>query len=125
MDIAIWSYNDFGKRTSESLKKYWRGEYSVTRIYDSEKAGRNDPFWNIEISDPTMIQTDYERGLFEKILVCINDTSALSGRSSRFYFFGRILPEYNGLGKRIPHIQLPGCHGRTRLSFELGMSLYF
>ncbi len=46
--IALWGYGVFGKRTSESMKRYWGGAYIVTKIYDIEKRGR-DPWWGIEI----------------------------------------------------------------------------
>ena len=71
MNIALWNYGSFGRKTSESLLKYWGGRYTVTKIYDSSKTGKFDRFWNIEISDTARVKADYERGLFEKIIVCL------------------------------------------------------
>ncbi len=71
MKIALWGYKLFGKRTSESLLKYWGGRYSLTRIYDPSRAGERDPFWDIEVADPGQIKADYEAGLFEKIMICV------------------------------------------------------
>ncbi len=71
MNIALWEYNDFGRRTSESLFRYWGGRYTVTKIYDPSKIGTHDRFWDIEISDPGLIKADHENGFFEKIIVCV------------------------------------------------------
>ena len=71
MNIALWGYNDFGRRTSESLFRYWGGRYTVTKIYDPSKIGTHDRFWDIEISDPGLIKADHENGFFEKIIVCV------------------------------------------------------
>ena len=70
--IALWGYGLFGKRTSESMKRYWGGTYFVTKIYDIEKRGR-DPWWNIEISDPDGIAEDYLAGSFTKVMICIQN----------------------------------------------------
>ena len=69
--IALWGYGQFGKRTAESMKRYWGGAFAVTKIYDQEKRER-DPWWGIEVSDPGDISGDYHAGAFEKVMVCIN-----------------------------------------------------
>ena len=71
MNIAIWGYMDFGRRMSESLRRYWGGRYTIAGIYDSSKAGAYDCFWDIAVSYPGQIKADFEKGLFEKIIVCI------------------------------------------------------
>ena len=76
--IALWGYGSFGKNTSESMKQYWGGAYIVTKIYDIEKRGR-DPWWGIEISDPDSIAEDYLAGVFEKVIICIQNLW-ISGR---------------------------------------------
>ena len=70
--IALWGYGVFGKRTSESMKKYWGGAYVVTRIDDIKK-GERDPWWELEVSDPKHISEDYRAGVFEKVMVCLHD----------------------------------------------------
>ena len=70
--IALWGYGVFGKRTAESIKRYWGGAYIVTKIYDIEKRGR-DPWWDLEISDPRSIAEDYLAGSFNRVYVCINE----------------------------------------------------
>ena len=72
--IALWGYGPFGKRTAESMKRYWGGAYVVTRIYDLKKR-KLDPWWGLEVSDPGYISEDYHAGAFEKVMICINDTS--------------------------------------------------
>ncbi len=69
---ALWGYGRFGKRTSESMKRFWGGAYEVTRIYDVEKRER-DPWWELEVSAPDDISADYHAGAFEKVLICIRD----------------------------------------------------
>lgn len=73
MNIALWEYKEFGMRLSESLSKYWEDRYRVTAIYDQSRAGRHDPFWDIDVADTSMIKADHEKGLFEKIIVCVVD----------------------------------------------------
>ena len=70
MDVALWGYKEFGQRTSESLLKYWEGKYRVTGIYDPVRSGGLDPYWNITVQDPGQLKADFDRGLFEKIIVC-------------------------------------------------------
>lgn len=70
--IALWGHGMFGKRTSESMKRFWGGAYAVTRIYDIEKRGR-DPWWELEVSAPDNISADFHAGVFEKVLICIHD----------------------------------------------------
>ncbi len=73
--IALWGYGDYGKQAAESMKLFWGGAYTVTKIYDIEKRGR-DPWWELEISDVANIGEDYRSGAFEKVVVCINNGGA-------------------------------------------------
>ena len=72
--IALWGYGTYGKRTAESMKLYWGGAYTVTKIYDINKRCL-DRWWNIEVSDPKDIAKDYSEGLFSGVIICIAPSS--------------------------------------------------
>ena len=71
MDIALWGYKLLGKRTAESMLKYWGNKYRVTRIYDPSRAGEHDPCWDITVADPSSVEEDYKNGLFQQIMLCV------------------------------------------------------
>ncbi|MBQ8995872.1 MAG: glycosyltransferase family 61 protein [Oscillospiraceae bacterium] len=73
MKVAIYGYGVYGKRTAESFLKYWGGRFQVRKIYDREKSGEADEFWDLTVSDPSEIFQDYKDGWFEKIIVCISN----------------------------------------------------
>ena len=75
VNIALWGYGPFGKRTSESMKRYWGDAYAVTKIYDLEKR-EQDPWWGLEVSSPGSISGDYHAGVFEKVMICIHGRMA-------------------------------------------------
>ena len=69
--IALYGYGVFGKRTSESFRFYWGGEYEVTAIFDMNQAGGEDSFWHLRIQTPEKIKEEYRKGVFEAVMVCI------------------------------------------------------
>ena len=71
-NIALWGYGIYGKRTAESMKKYWGNKYNVVKIYDIEKRAV-DPWWKLEVSDPGTILKDYHENLFKKVFITISD----------------------------------------------------
>ena len=71
MNIAIWGYKKFGKRTSESMYRFWGDKFCVTKIYDASLAGSHDPWWGIDAEDPGSVNADFENSLFDRIVICV------------------------------------------------------
>ena len=94
--IALYGYGHVGKRMSESFRLYWGGEYVVTAIFDKTPAGKKDIFWNLPIQHSDRIKSEYEKGMFESVMICIKDrltrisvNSWLDGLGVPVFFPGR------------------------------------
>ena len=70
--VAVWGTGVYGKRFCESVKRSFFGDdVSVTRIYDTNKAGMTDPVTGLVIADPENIKQDYENGCFDCVFVAV------------------------------------------------------
>lgn len=69
--IALYGYGNFGKMMAENFRLWWGGEYTVTAIFDKDRAGEKDPFWDLRISDPEKIKEEYSLGTFEAVMLCV------------------------------------------------------
>ncbi len=73
---AIYGYGVFGKRTAESFRLFWGGEYLVTAIFDRDRAGEEDAYWALTVLCPGRMRAEYDRGTYEAVMVCISDERA-------------------------------------------------
>ncbi len=96
MKVALYGYGYFGRRTSESFRYYWGDEYEVTAIFDTRYAGETDRFWNLTVLSPESVFSEYDKGVFEAAMICINDfgqrenvTSCLKKRGIPLFLPGR------------------------------------
>ena len=71
--LALYGYGRYGKRTSESFRLYWGGEYTVTAIFDRNPAGKTDEFWQLPVLGQERIEEEYKKGTFEALMICIYD----------------------------------------------------
>ncbi len=78
MKIAIWGYGKYGRRMLESLTNFCSDDYEVVRIYDAEyqKLKNTESRLQLEIHNPDDLLKDYQKGLFDKVLLCIFDNIA-------------------------------------------------
>ena len=71
--LALYGYGVFGKRTAESFRFFWGGEYEVTAVVDRDRAGEDDEYWSLRVLSPERIGAEYKKGIFEAVMVCIGD----------------------------------------------------
>ena len=71
--IALYGYGIYGKRAAESFLFYWGDEYAVTAIFDKSLYGEIDRFWNLQVLNPGQMEKEYEKGLYESVMICINN----------------------------------------------------
>ena len=71
--LALYGYGVFGKRTAESFRFFWGGEYEVTAVFDRDRAGEDDEYWSLRVLSPERIGAEYKKGIFEAVMVCIGD----------------------------------------------------
>ncbi len=73
--IAIWGFGKYGRRMFERLTCFCYEDYKVVRVYD--RAYRNlrntGGEQTLQVRNPAELPEDYKKGLFERVLVCIND----------------------------------------------------
>ena len=111
MKIAIWGYGKYGHRMFESLTRFCSNEYEVVCVYDTAfgKLKNTDGERYLQVRNPAGLLEDYQKGLFEKVLVCIFDYRASKGPK-------QLLQDYS-----IPELHI-GCKGDLHplSSFEQG-----
>lgn len=69
--LGLYGFGTYGKRTSESFRCYWGGEYAVTAIFDKNLAGEKDSHWNLYVLSPDVLEEEYRKGTFEAVMICI------------------------------------------------------
>ena len=74
--IALYGFGAYGKRTAESFRFYWGNEFVVTAIFDKSMCGQKDCFWDIQVLSPEQMKEKYENGLYESVMICLNDLDA-------------------------------------------------
>lgn len=72
--IAVWGYAAYGRRMVESIKNICSDQYELTAVYDRRyeqlNAQNTDPDY-FPLSNPDNILSDFQQGVFEKILLCM------------------------------------------------------
>lgn len=73
MKIALWGFGRYGRRMYESLTRFCSEDFEIVRIYDNsymtlnKKSGKP----SLTVYNPEELLTDYNKGIFEKVLVCM------------------------------------------------------
>ena len=75
--LGLYGYGTYGKRASESLRRYWGGRHLVTAIFDEDPDGKKDDCWDLPVLSPDRIEEEYGKGTFDTVMICIY---ALEGR---------------------------------------------
>ena len=86
--IAIYGYGKYGKRTSESFRYYWGGEYCITAIFDSALVGEEDAYWSLSVLSPEHIAEEYKRETFDAVMICIYAQDVRNGISRQLNSLG-------------------------------------
>jgi len=56
---------------AESFRLYWDGKYTVTAIFDKAPSGKKDAFWSLPVQHVDRIRAEYEKGVFEAVMICL------------------------------------------------------
>ncbi len=68
-DIAVWGYGNYGRQMVSAVEKYW-DDLRITGIYDRRAGELRDQ--DARLRDPDEIRGDYEKGLFEAVMIAVN-----------------------------------------------------
>ncbi len=67
--IAMWGFGAFGQHMLQTILAYWNDEIEITKIYDVKHNELSD--LDIRVSDPSAIFEDYNKGLFQAVMISV------------------------------------------------------